>query len=89
MSAEVQARHNIKDYVYEENGVMVVELRKLTDPKERTRNLSGFLPIPCRPNDISQNCVPDEKYTNLLKAVNEEEFALGLEPSGKSKGSKP
>jgi hypothetical protein len=77
-SAEVQARHNIKDNISQENGVVVVELRKLTDPKERRLNLTGFLPIPCRAGDLSQFCVPPEKYSGLIKVVNEERLIFRI-----------
>jgi len=82
-------KYRIQYPFHEEGGHTVVKLAPLKTPKERMDNVSGILPITCRPGDISQFCVPHEKYPNLLKLVNEEELALGLGPSGPVKRSKP
>lgn len=80
----------LPDNISEQDGKMVVELRPLKTREERTNNVGGILPIPCRgPNDTSRFCMPEDKYRNLLKNINEEETALGLGLSGMKKGGKP
>ncbi len=78
---DLRQQYQLPDQVYEKDGAMVVELRPLRTKEERETNLIDVLPIPCRPNDISQFCVPGEKYPNLLKLVNEEEVNLRLKPT--------
>ena len=77
MSPEDQAYSKIKDNVYEENGIMVVEVRRLTTREERLDNL-GKISISSR--------VPEEKYPELIRFRNIERVNLGLKPLRPPKG---
>lgn len=67
---EVQARLKVKDNVYEENGIMVVEVRRLTTREERIENLRKLF--------VSD--APREKYPNLISLRNAERVNLGMNP---------
>jgi len=69
---EVQERLKAKDNLYEERGIMVVELRRLETREERLKNL-GEIFIP--------SDVPDDKNPNLIRLRNIERANLGLKPT--------
>ncbi len=68
---ELQAYSKIKDNVYEENGIMVVEVRHLKTREERIENLRKLF----IPSDV-----PREKYSDLIRYRNAERVNLGMKP---------
>jgi len=69
---ELQAYTKIKDNVYEDEGIMVVEVRRLTTQDERVKNLHKLF----IPSDV-----PQDKHPNLYRLRCIEETNLGLRPN--------
>ncbi len=96
----IREKYKLPEQVYEKDGRMVVELKRLTTKEERLRNLVRLTTFSyCFPTQEaaerrkspqlspgSAKCIPEEKFPNLIRLKNIEERALGLQPSHVWKG---
>jgi len=86
----VQEDLKVKDNVYEQNGIIVVELKRLTTREERLSNLRTLSSFSsCLPAEIAARlnsptglpyCIPEEKHLNLIRLRDIEEESVGLTP---------